>query len=85
VLRAGCKTLDRVSLEQSRSQYRNTGWVENGLRAALLRTTWGCRLLSMSSRLRRPTVSWAASRGGLELDDLEDPFQSKPFYDYTLL
>jgi len=47
----------------------NTGWVENGLRAALRRRTWGCQLIRSSTWLsnvcsqpRRPTVSWAASR-----------------------
>ncbi|GAB0190565.1 cAMP-dependent protein kinase inhibitor alpha [Grus japonensis] len=46
-----------------------TGWVENGLKAALRRRTWGCWWMISSTqpgnvRLhpRKPAVSWAASK-----------------------
>ena len=45
----------------------NRGWIENGLRAALRRRTWGCWLARSSMwpsnvhwQPRRPTVSWAS-------------------------
>ena len=51
-----------------RSQSQKTGWVENGLRAALRRRTWGCWWTrsstwagSVRSQPRRPTISWATS------------------------
>ena len=47
----------------------NIGWGMNGLRAALPRRTWGCWWMNswtwagnMRSQLRKPTVSWAASK-----------------------
>ena len=47
----------------------NRGWMENGLRAALPRRTWGywwmkssTWLSNVCSQPRRPTISWAASK-----------------------
>jgi len=47
----------------------NTGRVQHGLRTALRRRTWGCRLMTSSAwpssgdlQPRKPTLSWAASK-----------------------
>jgi len=47
----------------------NRGWAQNGLRVAPRRRIWGCWLMKDSTwvgdvhlQLRRPTISWVASR-----------------------
>ena len=47
----------------------NTGWAENGLRAALLRMTWGYWCMkswtwpgNVCSQTRKPTISWDVSQ-----------------------